>query len=77
MNSLCDFSKIQKTTKSKTVPNVIILPNLPSALNNSIPTINEYLVNIRMKRKQPKREVIIPIVNPNSRSVLFFKVHSN
>jgi hypothetical protein len=77
INSLFDFSKAQKTIKSNTVPKVIILPNLPSACNNSIPIINEYLVNRRMKRKQPKREVNIPIMNPISRSVLFFKGYSN
>lgn len=77
MNSLYDFNKAQKTIKSKTVPRVIILPNLPSACNNSIPVTKVYSVNKLMNRKHPKKEVISPITNPRSKSVLFFKRVSN
>ena len=77
MNSLFNFNKAQKTPKSKTVPKVIILPNLPSACINSIPAKNVNFVNNRINKKQPKTLLIIPILNPSSRSVLFFKWLSN
>jgi hypothetical protein len=77
MNSLFNFNAIQNTTKSNTVPKVIIFPNLPSACNNSIPVTNVNFVNSRTNKKHPKKEVIIPIINPSSSSVLFFKRVSN
>ena len=71
ISSLFVFNKTAKTIRSSMEPRVITLAKLPCDFMICIPVTKSKSVKKVMKMKLPNKEVSSPIINPQSKSILF------